>query len=113
MTVNLTREQEQRIEAVIHSGAYQSVENVGEAALTAVEQRAAPGFEVLWMPVDGEQALLREIDLPRAPQPVASFVDAVLGRAEPRCPGRACVRYVAAVEAAYRSAAEGRRIALD
>jgi Arc/MetJ-type ribon-helix-helix transcriptional regulator len=45
MTVHLTREQEQRIEAIIHSGAYQTIEDVVEAALTAVEQRAAPGFE--------------------------------------------------------------------
>jgi predicted dehydrogenase len=74
--------------------------------------RAAPAFEVMWMPTDGEQALLREIDLPRAPQPVAAFVEAVLGRAAPRSPGRDCVRYVAAVEAAYRSAAEGRRVEL-
>jgi len=44
MTVHLTREQEQRIKAIIHSGAYQSVEDVMEAALTAVEQRAMPGF---------------------------------------------------------------------
>jgi hypothetical protein len=45
MIVHLTREQEQRIEAIIHSGAYQTIEDVVEAALTAVEQRAAPGFE--------------------------------------------------------------------
>jgi Arc/MetJ-type ribon-helix-helix transcriptional regulator len=45
MTIHLTREQEQRIEAIIHSGAYQSLEDVMEAALTAVEQRAMPGFE--------------------------------------------------------------------
>ena len=44
MTVHLTPEQEQRIEAIIHSGAYQSVEDVVEAALIAVEQRAARGF---------------------------------------------------------------------
>ena len=45
MTVHLTPEQEQRIEAIIHSGAYQTIEDVVEAALTAVEQRAVPGFE--------------------------------------------------------------------
>lgn len=45
MTINLTPEQEQRIEAMIHSGAYQSIEDVVEAALAAVEQRAVPGFE--------------------------------------------------------------------
>jgi Arc/MetJ-type ribon-helix-helix transcriptional regulator len=45
MTVHLTPEQEQRVEAILHSGAYQTIEDVVEAALTAVEQRAAPGFE--------------------------------------------------------------------
>ncbi len=45
MTVHLTPEQEQRIEAIIHSGAYQTIEDVVEAALTAVEQRAVPGFD--------------------------------------------------------------------
>jgi len=45
MTVHLTREQEQRIEAIIHSGAYQTIEDVVEAALTAVEQRSVPGFD--------------------------------------------------------------------
>jgi Arc/MetJ-type ribon-helix-helix transcriptional regulator len=45
MTFHLTPEQEQRIEAIIHSGAYQTIEDVVEAALTAVEQRAVPGFE--------------------------------------------------------------------
>jgi hypothetical protein len=38
MTFHLTPEQEQRIEAIIHSGAYQTIEDV-------VEQRAVPGFE--------------------------------------------------------------------
>src|SRR5437588_12146581 len=44
MTINLTKEQERRIQAVINCGAYQSVEDVVEAALTAVEQRIVPGF---------------------------------------------------------------------
>jgi Arc/MetJ-type ribon-helix-helix transcriptional regulator len=44
MTIHLTPEQEQRIQAVISRGAYESVEEVVEAALTAVEQRIVPGF---------------------------------------------------------------------
>jgi Arc/MetJ-type ribon-helix-helix transcriptional regulator len=44
MIVHLTPEQEHRIEAILHSGAYQTIEDVVEAALIAVEQRAAPGF---------------------------------------------------------------------
>jgi Arc/MetJ-type ribon-helix-helix transcriptional regulator len=44
MTIHLTPEQERRIQAVIRRGAYQSVEEVVEAALTAVEQRIVPGF---------------------------------------------------------------------
>jgi len=44
MTIRLTPEQEERIQAVIHRGAYASVEEVVEAALAAVEQRTVPGF---------------------------------------------------------------------
>ena len=44
MTINLTPEQERRIQAVISGGSYQSVEEVVEAALTAMEQRIVPGF---------------------------------------------------------------------
>jgi Arc/MetJ-type ribon-helix-helix transcriptional regulator len=44
MTIHLTPEQERRIQAVLSRGAYESVEEVVEAALTAVEQRTVPGF---------------------------------------------------------------------
>jgi len=44
MTIHLTPEQERRIRAVLDRGAYKSVEEVVEAALTAVEQRTVPGF---------------------------------------------------------------------
>ena len=45
MTIHLTAEQERRIQAVISRGAYESVEEVVEAALAAIEQRTVPGFE--------------------------------------------------------------------
>ena len=44
MTIRLTPEQERRIRAVLSSGAYESVDQVVEAALAAVEQRTVPGF---------------------------------------------------------------------
>ena len=44
MTINLTPEQERRLRAVLSRGAYKSVEEVVEAALTAVQQRTVPGF---------------------------------------------------------------------
>ncbi|MFZ0817800.1 MAG: hypothetical protein WAM78_19905 [Candidatus Sulfotelmatobacter sp.] len=44
MTIHLTPEQERRVQAVINRGAYDSQEEVVEAALAAVEQRAVPGF---------------------------------------------------------------------
>jgi putative addiction module CopG family antidote len=44
MTINLTPEQESRLQALLRRGAYQSVDEVVEAALTAVEQRTLPGF---------------------------------------------------------------------
>ncbi len=44
MTIHLTPEQERRVHEVISRGAYESVEEVVDAALVAVEQRAVPGF---------------------------------------------------------------------
>ena len=44
MAIQLTPEQERRVQAVVRRGAYQSAEEVVEAALAAVEQRALPGF---------------------------------------------------------------------
>ena len=44
MTIRLTPEQERRIRALLGRGAYKSLEEVVEAALTAVEQRTVPGF---------------------------------------------------------------------
>jgi len=44
MTIHLMPEQERRLRAVLDGGAYKSVEEVVEAALTAVEQRTVPGF---------------------------------------------------------------------
>lgn len=62
MTVRLTPEQEQRIQAIIHSGAYESVDDVVEAALTAVEQRAHPDFE--GTEAELEAMLLTALDSP-------------------------------------------------
>ena len=45
MTIHLTPEQERRVQEVVSRGAYESVEEVVEAALAAVEQRTVPGFE--------------------------------------------------------------------
>jgi len=45
MTIHLTHEQEQRIQAVIQSGAYRTVDDVVEAALNAVEQCGATHFD--------------------------------------------------------------------
>lgn len=46
MTINLTPEQERRIQAVIRRGAYESVEEIVDAALTAVEQLTVPEFAI-------------------------------------------------------------------
>ena len=45
MTIHLTPEQEQRLHEVIDRGAYDSVDEVVEAALAAVEMRAISNFE--------------------------------------------------------------------
>ena len=44
MTIHLTPDQERRLRAVLDRGAYKSVDEVVEAALTAVEQRTVTGF---------------------------------------------------------------------
>lgn len=44
MAIHLTPDQERRIQAVMQRGAYESVDEVVEAALAAVEQRTVPGF---------------------------------------------------------------------
>jgi len=44
MAIQLTPEQERRVHDVISRGAYESVEEVVDAALAAVEQRTVPGF---------------------------------------------------------------------
>src|ERR1035441_9083384 len=44
MTIHLTPEQERRVQAVISRGAYESVDQVVDAALAAVEQYTVPGF---------------------------------------------------------------------
>ena len=44
MTINLTPEQERRLQALMSRGAYESVEEVVDAALAAVEQRTLPGL---------------------------------------------------------------------
>jgi Arc/MetJ-type ribon-helix-helix transcriptional regulator len=45
MMINLTPEQERRIQEMIRRGAYDSVEQIVDAALVAVEQATIPGFE--------------------------------------------------------------------
>lgn len=45
MTIHLTPEQEQRIQAVLRRGSCESVDEVLEAALAAVEQRTVPCFD--------------------------------------------------------------------
>lgn len=45
MAIQLTPEQEMRIQAVVNTGAYPSAQDAIDAAVTAVEIAAAPGFE--------------------------------------------------------------------
>jgi Arc/MetJ-type ribon-helix-helix transcriptional regulator len=42
--IRLTREQARRIRSVMDRGAYDSIEEVVDAAVAAVEQRTVPGF---------------------------------------------------------------------
>jgi hypothetical protein len=45
MAIQLSPEQEMRIQAVVNAGAYSSAQEALDAAVTAVEIAAAPGFE--------------------------------------------------------------------
>jgi Arc/MetJ-type ribon-helix-helix transcriptional regulator len=45
MTITLTPEQERRIQAVIGRGSFTSVDELMDAALAALEERTATGFE--------------------------------------------------------------------
>jgi Arc/MetJ-type ribon-helix-helix transcriptional regulator len=45
MTIRLTPDQEQRLQAVIRRGSYESIDQVVEAALAAVEQRSIAAFD--------------------------------------------------------------------
>jgi len=45
MALQLTPEQEQRIQAVVNAGAYPSAEDALDAAVAAVEATAATGFD--------------------------------------------------------------------
>jgi Arc/MetJ-type ribon-helix-helix transcriptional regulator len=60
MTVHLTPEQEERVQAIIHTGAYRTVQDVLDAGLAAVEQKAAGGFEGAEQELEG--LLLRGLD---------------------------------------------------
>jgi len=62
MTLNLTPEQEQRIQALIQTGAYNTVEDVVEAALIAFEQTTSPDFE--GAEAELEKLLLDGLDSP-------------------------------------------------
>jgi len=66
MTVQLTTEQEQRIQAIIHSGPYETVQDVVDAAIAAVEQSAAPGFN--GTEAEPEALLLAGLDSPDIPE---------------------------------------------
>jgi Arc/MetJ-type ribon-helix-helix transcriptional regulator len=65
MTVHLTTEQEQRIQAIIHTGAYETVQDVVDAAIAIVEQRAVPGFG--GTEAELEVLLLAGMDSPEIP----------------------------------------------
>jgi len=53
MAIHLTPEQERRVQAVVQRGAYQTVEEVVEAALAALEQRTVRGFKGTQEELDG------------------------------------------------------------
>ena len=101
------------------NGAFGSITSIGDSerpgrqvletflgTKATISLRGMP-FEATITTPDGGRTVVTEDAMAAAPQPVVSFVDALLGRAEPRCPGADCVRYVEAIEQAYLSAIKG------
>jgi len=60
MAIQLTAEQEQRIQAVVDAGAYPSAREALDAALAAVETAAAPDFDGSEKELEGR--LLKALD---------------------------------------------------
>ena len=60
MAIQLTREQERRVQAVVNAGAYSSAEEALDAAVAALEIAAAPDFE--GTKEELEQLLLEGLD---------------------------------------------------
>ncbi len=109
----------------LSDGGLANITSIGDSALA--ERRAASvyygseataivsgtRFEVTWSRPGETPEVIAESTMPEAPQPVGSFVAAILGRQAGRSPGAECVPYVSIIEAAYRAAATGERIALS
>lgn len=70
-------------------------------------------FRVTFTPRGGEPTTIAEDELPDLPTPVQNLADAIRGRAEPRSAGQEGLAVVEVVEAAYRSASEGKAVKLS
>ncbi|MCC7494559.1 MAG: Gfo/Idh/MocA family oxidoreductase [Fimbriimonadaceae bacterium] len=69
-------------------------------------------FELTLLRPGHDPERIPESAMPEPPQPVVALQDAIAGRSPQRCPGASCVRYVAAIAAAYEAAATGQTKAL-
>lgn len=109
-----------QVDFTLANGAFGTICGIGDSRFSGRRQRttwygSGGTATAVGMPYritierDGVPEVLAEDELPEAPQPVVSFADAILGRAEQRCPGRDCVRYVRAIEAAYCAAEKATR----
>jgi Arc/MetJ-type ribon-helix-helix transcriptional regulator len=81
MAIQLTQEQEQRLQAVVNAGAYASAEEALDAALTVVERAAANGFEGTQEELEGlllEGLASQELSEEEFWQPVDSQTNAML-----------------------------------
>ncbi len=66
MAIQLTPEQERRIQAIVNAGAYPSAREALDAAVSAVEIASAPGFEGSREDLEG--LLLEGIASPEIPE---------------------------------------------
>ncbi|MBC8228510.1 hypothetical protein H8E77_03060, partial [bacterium] len=62
---------------------------------------------------DKEPVVTAENEMPKVVEPVANFIDAIMGRAKPLASGVDGLRVVEVIEGAYRAAKMGRAITLE
>jgi len=70
-------------------------------------------FRVTILKPDEEPVMVSEDEMPKAPQPVDDFIDAILSRTKPLSTGVDGMKAVEVIDAAYQSAKTGKTVVFD